>query len=92
MLNKIWAGMILLSFFCALATGRMEALSQAVLEGSQQAVELTLSMAGMMCAWTGLLRIAEQGGRHSTAQPAVGPHYPPLVAGSVSQGRSPWRR
>ena len=53
MLNRIWAGMVLLSFFCAVVTGRMQELSQAVLAGSRPAVELTLSMAGMMCAWTG---------------------------------------
>ena len=62
MLNRIWAGMVLLSFFCAVVTGRMQELSQAVLAGSRQAVELTLSMAGMMCAWTGLLKIAEKSG------------------------------
>ena len=61
-LNYIWAALILISFISALATGRMPQLSQAILSGSQSAIELTLSMAGMMCLWTGLMKIAECGG------------------------------
>lgn len=62
MLNRIWAGMIVASVLCAVLLGRMGELSQAILEGSQRAVTLTISMTGMMCAWTGLLRIGEAGG------------------------------
>lgn len=54
--------MILVSFLCAAATGRMGQLSQAVMEGSGRAVTLTISMAGMMCTWTGLLKVAESSG------------------------------
>lgn len=62
MLNTIWAAMILISFFCALLTGRMEALSQAVFSGAQDALELILSIAGTMALWTGILKIGEKGG------------------------------
>jgi len=62
MLNYIWAALMLISFFSALATGRMQALSNAVLTGAQDAVTLTISMLGMMCLWTGLMKIAENGG------------------------------
>lgn len=62
MLNYIWAAMMAISVICALITGRMDALSQGILNGAQKAVELTIAMAGMMCAWTGLLKIAEKGG------------------------------
>ena len=62
MLNKIWAAMIVVSIFCALATGRMQQLSAAVLSGAGNAVQLILGMMGMMCAWTGLMKIADAGG------------------------------
>ena len=62
LLNYIWAGMILFSIVCAVLTGRMEQLSAAVLNGASDAVKLVFSMAGMMCAWTGLMKIAEEGG------------------------------
>ena len=50
MLNLIWAGMMLLSMVCAVFTGRMPELSQAILQGAGNAVELTVSTLGMMCA------------------------------------------
>lgn len=62
MLNYIWAAMIGLSFLCAALTGRMEELSAAAISGAQRAVELVFSMTGMLCLWTGLMKIAEAGG------------------------------
>ncbi len=88
MLNKIWAGMILISFLCALATGRMEALSKAVLTGSQRAVELTFSMAGMMCAWTGLLKIAQQGGLTAILARVLRPAVSRLLPGYRQDGEA----
>lgn len=61
-MNYIWAGMILLSFVCALITGHMEALTQSIIEGAEKAINLVFSMAGMMCLWAGIMNIAEQGG------------------------------
>lgn len=61
-MNYIWAGMILLSFVCALITGNMDALAQSVIEGAEKAITLIFSMAGMMCLWSGIMNIAEQGG------------------------------
>lgn len=62
MLNKIWAALILVSIACAVMTGRVPQLSEAVFQGAGSAVELILSLAGMMAAWTGLLKIADAGG------------------------------
>ena len=54
--------MIAVSIFCAALTGRMDALSQAVFNGAGEAIQLILSIAGAMAAWTGILKIAEAGG------------------------------
>ena len=62
MLNYIWFGMIAASVICAAATGRLEALSTAIMNGAQQAVELSFFLLGSMCAWMGFLRIAEKSG------------------------------
>ena len=53
---------MLISILCALATGRMQQLSDAVLSGAGDAVELVISLLGMMCLWTGLMKIADAGG------------------------------
>lgn len=62
MLNMIWFGMIVASVVCAAATGRLGDLSTAVMDGAQDAVELSLFLLGSMCAWLGFLRIAEKSG------------------------------
>lgn len=62
MLNMIWAGMLLLSFFTAVLYGRMTELSAAVGDGAQKAVETAFVLVGSMCFWSGLMRIAEAAG------------------------------
>lgn len=62
MMNYIWGILILISFVCAMVTGRMDELSKAILSGASDAVSLLISMFGMMCLWTGLIKIADKGG------------------------------
>lgn len=62
MLNYIWAVIILVSIVCAIFTGNIEALSSAILTGASDAINLIITMAGMMSLWTGLLKIADNGG------------------------------
>lgn len=54
--------LMVLSFIFALATGNMEALSEAALAGAGKAVTVTFSLLGMMCLWGGFMRIAERVG------------------------------
>lgn len=62
MMNYIWGIIILISFICAIITGRMDELSKSILNGASDAVTLLISMFGMMCLWTGLMKIADKGG------------------------------
>ena len=62
MMNYIWAGIILVSIFCGMATGRISQVSQAMFTGAQDAVTLVISLLGAMCLWSGIMRIADQGG------------------------------
>ena len=61
-MNYIWGSLILISIFCAIITGRMPQLSDSILVGAQDSVTLSISMLGMMCLWTGLMKIAERSG------------------------------
>ena len=54
--------MVAVSFVCALCGNHMEQLSKAVLDGADKAVELVISMAGVMSLWTGIMKIADRGG------------------------------
>ena len=58
----IWTGMVCVSLLCAIATGRLEALSAATLEGARAAVELCISMAGILCLWMGIMEIMKRAG------------------------------
>ena len=59
MLGVVWGIMIIISIICAALTGRMEAVSNSVLSGAAGAVELLISMLGMMVFWTGFMKVAD---------------------------------
>ena len=49
--------MVILSLFCGLCTGNLDAVASAALNGAQSAVELSFSMAGILCLWSGVMEI-----------------------------------
>ena len=59
-MSYLWSGMILLSFLFGIATGRLDQVASAALEGAGTAVELCLSMAGTLCLWSGVMEILNQ--------------------------------
>lgn len=61
-MTVIWTGMILVSVLCGLATGRGPAVAAAAVEGTSAAVQLSLSIAGMLCLWTGVMEVMRQSG------------------------------
>ena len=62
MMNLIFPAMIIISFASASATGRMAELSAAVVTGGSAAVELLITLFGVMCFWGGVMEVAEQSG------------------------------
>ena len=61
-MTVIWTGMVALSVLCSLATGRGPAVAAAAVEGASAAVELALSIAGMLCLWTGVMEVMRRSG------------------------------
>ena len=87
MLNKIWFFMVAGALLVGLVTGKAAGLTDAVLAGGKSAIDLALTMAGVLAAWTGLLRVAEAAGlTERLAQglsplldklfPGLGPQHP----------------
>ena len=62
MLNYLWSGLVVLSILCSFLTGNSPRLSEAIIESSAQAIELLMTMAGVMLLWTGIMRIAQESG------------------------------
>lgn len=61
-MTVIWTGMVVVSILCGLATGRGAEVAAAAVEGTHAAVELCLSIAGMMCLWTGVMEVMRRAG------------------------------
>ena len=53
----VWTGMVLLSLIFGIATGNLDEVANAALEGAGSAVELSISMAGILCLWSGVMEI-----------------------------------
>ncbi|AGC68161.1 spore maturation protein A [Thermoclostridium stercorarium subsp. stercorarium DSM 8532] len=62
MLNYIWVGMIIVGIVCGLITGRMEQVTEAVIASSEEGVNLAILLTGVMCLWSGLMKIAQKSG------------------------------
>ena len=61
-MTVIWTGMVLVSILCSRATGRGPEVAAAAVEGTSAAVQLALSIAGMLCLWTGVMEVMRQSG------------------------------
>ena len=62
MMNYIWGGMLIIGIIFGVATGNMQAVTDAVLQSSREAVTLGISMLGIVAFWTGLMEVAQEAG------------------------------
>lgn len=62
MINWIWGGLMLVSLITAAFTGRLGAVTDAAMSGASEAVTMSLSLLGIICLWTGIMKIAQDGG------------------------------
>jgi len=60
MMKWVFSGLILSSVLIGMALGRMDAVTGAAISDCGKAVELTLTLTGSMCMWSGLMKIAER--------------------------------
>lgn len=60
MIGKIFGMLILLSVCIGAGTGRLSATAAASISGAGKAVELSLSLLGMMGLWSGIMRVLEE--------------------------------
>lgn len=62
MMNYIWGGMLIIGIIFGVVTGNMQAVTDAVLQSSKEAITLGISMLGIVAFWTGLMEVAEESG------------------------------
>ena len=58
----IWVGITAAAVICGAANGCMAAVSAAALDGARAAVELCISLAGVLCLWSGFMELLKQCG------------------------------
>ena len=69
----VWTGMVTLSLLFGLLTGRLDAVAAAALEGAGSAIDLSISMAGVLCLWSGVMEVMEACGLSSSLARAFRP-------------------
>ena len=62
MLNVIWGFFLIGGILTGAFLGRMDLVTNSVIDGGRNAVELAFTMAGVVAVWSGILKIAEKGG------------------------------
>lgn len=61
-MTYLWTGMMVVSVLFAFLTGQEAEVSQASLEGATSAIQLSISMAGILCLWSGMMEVMGQCG------------------------------
>ena len=62
MLNYLWAFMMIIGILWGAVNGTMDQVTQGALNSAKEAVELCVTMLGVMSLWTGILEIGQSAG------------------------------
>lgn len=62
MINYVWFGLLIIGIIVSIATGNVQAVTDAAIGNANTAVELSLGLIGVMTLWLGIMRIAEEAG------------------------------
>lgn len=73
MLNYLWGLMILIGIAYGAVQGRINEVTNAILDSSKEAVALCITMIGIMSVWVGLMEIAKTSGLIQSATNKIRP-------------------
>lgn len=72
-MNYLWAFMILIGIIYGSITGNLQGAADAALSSAQEAVQLSLTMCGVMALWVGLMEIAKDAGLIDKIKETINP-------------------
>lgn len=78
MLNYVWSGLVIVSILCSVFFGNTENLSKALVDSGASSIQLIMTMAGIICIWTGIMKIAVESGLTSIFARVFSPLLRPL--------------
>lgn len=87
-MSYAWFFMVCISFICAFFNGTLRETADAMLQGAKDSVFTLLSFAGIMCFWTGILRVGEDAGIMGLVQKIFSPVIRRLFPQSGEKARS----
>lgn len=58
MLNTFWPICVVISIVVSVVSGKVNSLNNSIFESTASAVELTITLIGTMCLWSGIMEIA----------------------------------
>lgn len=62
MLNYLWAFMVLAGTLYGMITGNVDKITDALLTGGGSAIDMAMTLFGVVALWTGLMNIAMKSG------------------------------
>ena len=85
-MNYIWPALAAVSLIVSLFSGSAEATVSAALTAAEESVRVILSLAGMMCFWSGILEVMDRSGVSGRLEKLLSPFthflFPNLKKGS----------
>lgn len=79
-MSYVWAAAAFISCIFAVANGRGAEVTGAILDGASQGIQLSITMAGPLCLWSGIGRLMEKGdltkGLSKLLSPVLGRLFP----------------
>lgn len=73
MLNYIWLALMVIAIVVAGITGNIDAVTKQAFKSAEVAVEIALSLIGIMTLWLGIMKIAEEAGLVRLLARAISP-------------------
>ena len=89
MMNYIWGGMLIIGIVYGVITGNMQAVTDAVLASSKEAVTLGISMVGIVSFWAGLMEVADEAGVISGLTRMIAP-FMRFLFPKIPKGHRAW--
>lgn len=62
MINIIWFFLLIFGVLFGLATGKGDIISKSIIDSTESSVQLLIGLIGMMCLWSGVMKIAQKSG------------------------------
>lgn len=88
MMKYVFGGLVLLSVIIGFAGGEAGTVSNALISSCSDAVTLCISLCGIICLWSGIMRVAQSSGLTSVIAKGLSPILTRLFKGISQKGEA----